>query len=243
MCHISDRLKAYKSAIDTVFIARENWPELFDSFEVRFVPVSNRIDNPLPIRPRTSDELIRVSTSDTTLLPVLRQNLAELQLKHDIDATIAKEWRDGLSPTVHAEVQLHSWLQSSGGTRSERFFWGYKFIGSSKPTCKLCSHYFEIATDVKVRPSHRNLYIDWRVPDLYDYVPNGETRRQDVMYRIKRLVVADIERTVMEKLADGRNHDSTDQRGRDAASLLSGSVGDMLSAVMDNLSVTGEADD
>lgn len=238
MCHISDRLKAYKSAIDTIFVARDNWPELFENFEVRFIPSPNRIANPLQAGPKTSAQLIQVSTSDQNLLPYLKKDLEELQLKHNIDDIIANEWKRGLKPTVHAEVQIHSWLMSSdGGTRFERFFGKYKFIGSSKPTCKLCFYYFEGGTDVKVRPSHRNLYTHWRVPDLYDYEKGGENRRKDLVHMIKKRVVSDIERTINEKLADGRNHDSTDHR----ASLLGVSMADTLSSRLDTLSIVGEA--
>lgn len=243
MCHISDRLKAYKSAIDTIFVAHDNWPELFENFEVRFIPPPNRMPNPLSSEPRTSAQLIQVSTSDQNSLPSLKKNLEELQLKHGIDDIIADAWREGIKPTVHAEVQIHSWLESSGGTRFERFFEGYKFIGSSKPPCKLCAYYFDGRTDVKVRPSHMNLYTHWRMPDLYDYENGGVDRRKDLIHKIKKRVVADIERTINEKLADGRNHDSTDQRGRDTESFLSASLADTLSSRMDSLSIVGEAGD
>ena len=244
MCHIADRLKAYKSAIDAIFVARDNWPELFDDFEVRFIPSPNRAANPLPETPKTSAQLIQVSTSDQDRLRDLKGDLAELQQKHGIDDIIATAWTKGIKPTVHAEVQIHSWLRSSeGGTRPERFFWKYNFIGSSKPTCKLCWYYFSGETGVSVRPSHRNLYTHWKVPDVYAWDDVGKVRRKHLIHRIKKLVVADIERTISEKLADHRKQDSTDQRSRDAASLLSGSLADTLSSVMDNLSIVGEVDD
>ena len=244
MCHIADRLKAYKSAIDAIFIAHDNWPELFDDFEVRFIPSPNRARNPLPPTPKTSAELIQVCTSSQDRLPKLKEDLAELQQKHDIDDIIATAWEEGIKPTVHAEVQIHNWLETSeGGTRPERFFGKYRFIGSSKPTCKLCSYYFSGVTGVSVRPSHRNLYPGWRLPDVYDWDMRGEERRKEHTHRIKKLVVADIDRTISEKLADHRNHDSTDQRSKDAASLLSASLADTLSLVMDNLSIVGEVDD
>lgn len=243
MCHTSDRLKAYKSTIDTVFIARDNWPELFDDFEVRFVPSPTRIPNPLTAEPKTSAQLIQVTIADKSLLPRLKADLAGLQQKHNINQIIADEWRDGLKPTVHCEVQIYSWLESSGGTRPGRFFGRYKFIGSSKPTCKLCSYYFdECGTDVQVRPSHRNLYPSWRMPDVYEYDEEGKKRRNDIMHKIKKRVVADIERTIKEKLADYRVHDSTDQNGRHLGSHLSTSLADTLSSRMDNLSLVGEVD-
>ena len=244
MCHIADRLKAYKSAIDAIFQARDNWPDLFDDFEVRFIPSPNRAPNPLPKTPKTSAGIIQVSTSDKERLPRLKKDLMELQQKHGIDDIIATSWTRGIKPTVHAEVQIHSWLEcSEGGTRPERFFGKYRFIGSSKPTCKLCWYYFSGDTGVRVRSSHRNLYTHWRVPDVYAWDKGGENRRQDRIHRIKKQVVADIERTISEKLADHRNHDSTDQQSRDAASLLNASLADTLSSVMDNLSIVGEVDD
>lgn len=243
MCHVSDRLRAYKSAIDAIFVARDNWPELFDDFEVRFVPSPTKNPNPLTATPKTSAELIRVTTSDKNVLPRLERLLGDLQQKYNIDHMIDGAWRHGLKPTVHAEVQIYSWLESSGGTRPGRFFGGYKFIGSSKPTCKLCSYYFdECGTDIQVRPSHRNLYPSWQMPDIYDYEGESETRRMLTMHKIKKRVVADIERTINEKLADYRVHDSTDQNGRGLGSQLSMSLADTLSSKMDNLSLVGEVD-
>ena len=107
--------------------------------------------------------------SDQTLLPRLKEGLQELQQKHNIDPIVAKQWINCLKPTVHAEVQIHSWLGSSpSGISFKRFFERYKSIGGSKPTRTLRSYYFEIETDARVRPSHRNLYTYWTVPDLYN---------------------------------------------------------------------------
>ncbi|SPO01785.1 uncharacterized protein DNG_04458 [Cephalotrichum gorgonifer] len=249
MCHISDRLKAYKGAIDSMFIARDNWPELFETFEVRFIPSSSRMGNVLAGGAKTAAQLVRVCTSDKNILPELEASVATLQNMHDIDDIINQTWTGGIKPVIHSEVQLHSWLESTGRTHPERFFGRYKFIGSSKPTCKLCSFYFdEHGTDVKVLPSHRNIYLQWRMPDVLDYgspddLEERKNVRKDLLHKIKKRVVADIVRTIKEKRADSQNHDSTDQRGRDLRSYLNASVADTMSSAMDNLSIVGEVDE
>ncbi|KAI4596875.1 hypothetical protein KJ359_005220 [Pestalotiopsis sp. 9143b] len=87
----------------------------------------------------------------------------------DLDARIQQGWsKESFRPIVHAEVLLLDWLERNGGTADHRFFNDWKYIGSSKPTCKLCHYYFEChGSMIQHRPSHGNLYISWRVPDVY----------------------------------------------------------------------------
>lgn len=55
-----------------------------------------------------------------------------------------------------------------------------------------------------------NLYPNWRMPDVYvSQGPDGEERREEVLQRIKERIFSDIARTMTEKLADGRRHDSS----------------------------------
>ncbi|KAH7233901.1 uncharacterized protein BKA55DRAFT_144960 [Fusarium redolens] len=165
----------------------------------------------LPIKPWTADQIMSKMSSDESLLGRFATQLGSLSV-HDIDAKVSELWRSAPKPTVHAEVLVHDWLENTeGGIRPERFFNRWKFIGSSKPPCKLCSYFFdEYPTDVQVRPSHQNAYFAWRMPDVYEYQGEESShKRMLVMDSIKTRIRSDVVRVLSEKLADGRPHDSS----------------------------------
>ena len=208
--HVIGRLHSYKKTVETLINMHTTWPELFTEFEITHIPSSTKMAKPLKEVPWTAEEIIHRVTSDPALLERYTAQVQALQ-KFGLDEEIAEKWRKGLEPRVHAEVLVHHWLENTeGGIRPERFFKGIKFIGSSKPTCKLCSYFFdEHETDVEVRPSHMNIYPDWRLPDVYSHQgPEAEKKRQVLLDKIKVRIGADIGRTLREKLADGRRYDS-----------------------------------
>jgi OTT_1508-like deaminase len=210
--HVVGRLLAYKETVYVLFRARILWPELFDEFEVEYVPSSKRIPNPLKTDPSTAVETIRRMISDPIVLEIYKSQVQELQ-RFELDQMFNKKWKNSsFLPAVHAEVLLFNWLaNTASGTRPARFFKGNKFIGSSKPTCKLCSYFFDsCGTDVRVRPSHWNLYLHWRMPDIYTLQGEAAVNtRRDTMQKIKKRICVDIARTLSERLADGRPHDSS----------------------------------
>ncbi|KAJ2905797.1 uncharacterized protein MKZ38_004258 [Zalerion maritima] len=79
--------------------------------------------------------IIRRMCGDTTLLEKYESEVQDLDQKFQLNQMMAEKWKqDCFRPLAHAEVNLHNWLEhTEGGTRPERFFRGYQFIGSSKP--------------------------------------------------------------------------------------------------------------
>ena len=226
MKHVADRLAAYGEAVEAFFEAKEVWPDLFHDFEVLYLPSAPAMTFTLnqSSGTRRSHALVGKLAKNADELKRLRTYTRELQEKYKIDKQISKDW-----PTqedvffVHAEIRLHRWLETSeGGTHVGRFFEGYKYIGSSKPTCRLCHYYFELhGTDVQVRDSHRNLYPRWRMHDVFPedgLSVNGEDPEQERMllvHKIKDRVVSDIKQILNNKLADRRENDSTDKHTAD----------------------------
>ncbi|KAF5963771.1 hypothetical protein FBULB1_13177 [Fusarium bulbicola] len=209
--HVAGRLLTYKRAVDLMDLVAKIWPQLFSNIQICMIPSSSTVPGVLPINPWTAAEIMSKMTSDESLLGRFAAQLGSLSV-HDIDAKVAELWRRAPKPLVHAEVLVHDWLENTeGGIRPERFFNRWKFIGSSKPPCKLCSYFFdEYPTDVQVRPSHQNAYFAWRMPDVYDYQGEESSRkRMLVMDSIKARIRADVMRILSEKLADGRTHDSS----------------------------------
>ncbi|KAH7261648.1 hypothetical protein BKA59DRAFT_503 [Fusarium tricinctum] len=209
--HVAGRLQSYKRAADVIFSVSKVWPRLFLDFQVCMIPSSSETPKILKGKPLTAEDISRKITSNQNSLLRFQEQLQYLSV-HNLDTKIAELWHDDPRPIVHAEVLVHSWLENSeGGIRPERFFNRWKFIGSSKPPCKLCSYFFdEHPGDVQVRPSHQNVYFRWRMPDIYEH--QGEEARMirmNVMDRIKTRVGADIARIMSERLSDGRPHDSS----------------------------------
>lgn len=236
--HVVGRLNSYRQTVDVLFRARENWPELFAEFDFSFIPSSSKIATPWPANPWKAEKIVTRLTSEADLIEQYKTQVQTIQNRVNLEDVLGKLWRGesihGASdsgsesseavsevteettvnptrPIVHAEIQIHHWLENTeGGIRPERFFRGYKFIGSSKPTCRLCSYFFQdYPTDVQVRQSHRNIYLNWRMPDIYKHQgTEAEKLRQRVMLKIKARMAQDIARAMSDRLAVGRPHDS-----------------------------------
>ncbi|KAF4337446.1 hypothetical protein FBEOM_8675 [Fusarium beomiforme] len=188
--HVAGRLLSYKRAVDLMDEVSLIWPELFSNIQICMIGSSSPQPDVLSGKPWTAAQIMGRSTSDQQLLRLFAEQLDSLSI-HDIDAKVSELWLNAPKPIVHAEVLVHSWLENTeGGIRPERFFNRWKFIGSSKPPCKLCSYFFdEYPTDVQVRPSHQNTYFPWRMPDIYGHQGAGSIVRQNlVMESIKARV-------------------------------------------------------
>ncbi|KAH7161792.1 hypothetical protein EDB81DRAFT_925497, partial [Dactylonectria macrodidyma] len=209
--HAAGRLLSYRRTVDVMLLVASTWPQLFDEFQICMIPSSLGISDALRGPPLTAEQIVRKTTSDQGLLGRLSEQLQQLST-HDLDGDIREIWSHAPKPIVHAEILVHHWLENTrGGIRPERFFNRWKFIGSSKPPCKLCSYFFgEYPTDVQVRPSHQNVYFPWRMPNVYEHQGNDAAlTRMRVMGRIKTRICADIARILSERLSDGRPHDSS----------------------------------
>jgi len=113
---------------------------------------------------------------------------------YNLDERIEKEYkRNSFRPIVHPEVLLLDWLGNNGNIEPARFYGGWMYIGSSKPTCRLCKYYFEgHRSSVGHRATHGNLYSSWRVPDvLPSQGPHALDSRQVMVDRILQRVRKD----------------------------------------------------
>lgn len=211
--HAAGRLLSYYQASKTLIEARRKWVRLFYEYDVDFFCSSDLVNNPINNTNVNAEAIIGRMTADEAEMQQYRAHAEEMQ-KHKLDKKIKEQaTKSTFKPLVHAEVLIHqSLLDEFGqtGPRPSQFFNGYKYIGSSKPTCRLCDYYFTAsATGIDVRKTHRNLYINWRTPDVYAH--QGEVavkRRQQILNRILERVRADTLRTLSEKIPERKNHDS-----------------------------------
>jgi len=212
--HAAGRLLSYLQAVKVLVSTRKRWPELFEDFTVTFVASSIPGQNPLKCRNRpkdlSADKIIGRMTSDPTEMTSYKAHALELQ-KFKLDENIQKQaGNKRFHPIVHAEVLLQDSLERDGLSHPSKFFKGYKYIGCSKPTCRLCEYYFSArACGIEVRQTHRNLYPNWRLPDVYQHQgPQAEKRRENLMNKIVDRIREDAFRTLTEKLPERKHHDS-----------------------------------
>jgi OTT_1508-like deaminase len=231
--HVAGRLLSYLRAAKTLVSTSKLWPELFENYVVCYIASS--VPGQYIFKGKHSPEkmsaelIVRCMTSDLKKLEEYKAHAQELQ-KFKLDESIRiKTSKQKFRPIVHAEVLLLDWLERDCGTLPTRFFNGYKYIGCSKPTCRLCEHYFSVhASGVEVRSAHRNLYPNWRMPDVYeDQGPHAAKDREKLMGKILELVRKDAFRVLVEKVPEGKRHDSNTDPTYQIDSIYSGRTDDV----------------
>ncbi|KXH61421.1 hypothetical protein CSAL01_05247 [Colletotrichum salicis] len=182
--HFVGRLVSYLRATQTLFVARKRYPELFDldTIKIKFVASSKPLPNPMnafqaglnPMQRKTTrsaHDILSRMTNDEEMIKTYRQYADELQ-RCDLDGRIATQCcKPVFRPIVHSEVLLLDWLRKefAEDMHSIPFYEGMKYIGCSKPTCRLCDYYFAAhSSGVRVRPTHQNVYPSWTVPDVLE---------------------------------------------------------------------------
>jgi hypothetical protein len=136
-------------------------------------------------------------------IQVFKEFVRKLQ-GFSLDERIKQEYgKDSFRPVVHAEVQLLNWLDTTYGVNNARFFNGWKYIGTSKPTCRLCHYYFEEhKSHVQHRGTNGNLYLNWRFPDVRESQgAAGEGARQVMVDRVLLRIRKDAFDLVKQKLS------------------------------------------
>ncbi|KAK0666630.1 hypothetical protein QBC41DRAFT_148077 [Cercophora samala] len=240
--HGLGRLHSYTIAVTTFIAARHRWRELFDpGFQVTYVPSSTKAKQP-SIR-RSSGGIITRLTNDPEIRELFprksttpsKRSVHLQDLTQELDRKLVKKHKD-CHPIVHAEVHLADNILREAKTNPElRFFnesnFG-RYIGASKPTCRLCHFYFSAPFSsaggrIQVRPTSHNYYHNWRVPHVYpeDGPAAAQARKRVVEWIINNLK-PEAARTVVERFAVKKGHDSnTYPSVPDTESLMSMQVG------------------
>ncbi|KAI1850331.1 hypothetical protein JX266_004189 [Neoarthrinium moseri] len=209
--HTISRIIAYHYSVQCMIRAREEWPALFENFEVHFIPSSTPMERFKRNKSLSADGIVGRMTRKVKVIEQFRRYVETLQ-GFDLDQRIVSEYQNpSFRPVVHSEVLLLDWLKNSGRLAPEHFFNGWMYIGTSKPPCTLCQYYFEEhQSGVAHRPSHGNLYINWRLPDvLVSQGPAAENDRQVMLDRVLNRIRKDTFDLVKKKVPfTYKEHDS-----------------------------------
>lgn len=195
-------------------IARDYWPSLARRIEVRFIGSSARSPNPFEHRGDvTAESIIEKITGDVYLKRTSQAIARDLQ-KQGLDGVIQEVTQSpSFKPQVHAEVLLWQSIKEQELISPMYFFENDVYIGSSKPTCQLCYWFFQQHHEVEVRPTHHNLYIKWKLPDIYQLDACGNlqgaiSKREETMKSMTDWVRDEVFRLLRERAPRGKIHDS-----------------------------------
>lgn len=207
--HMIARLRAYHVSAETIVACQRQWPELFEDFRVTIVSSSKPDANPFKTQKLSVHGALGRFTSDKEKLQKWRKD-AEWLEKFDLDSIYKDACsKDTFRPQVHAEVlvynEIRMYLEDNPGIE---YWQNWRYIGSSKPTCRLCHYYFQVMDDnVSVRETHNNLYPTWRLPDCYD--DDSAKKREELMNMITKRTRQDAVRVIQNKLPRGTRNDSS----------------------------------
>ncbi|KAF4445849.1 hypothetical protein F53441_10495 [Fusarium austroafricanum] len=202
--HFLGRWVSYRQAAHGVVSAAQRWPDLFRDFEITMVPSSARIRNPIHKSDITSAIIIQHIAAEEKIEESQFGDVLADAKQLGIDDVIQNlQTSRNFRPLVHAEVAVYEYLKKRD-IRTENYWNRWNYIGSSKPTCRLCHYFFEALNEKPhVRLSHWNLYHNWRLPDFDE---NCDTK--EVVDKISGRMRDDLKRTLREKIVRRKMRDS-----------------------------------
>ncbi|KAJ4390246.1 hypothetical protein N0V85_007416 [Neurospora sp. IMI 360204] len=255
--HAFGRLHSYTIAVKVLISMRRRRRELFEDFEV--VAVLSSVRSGCPNVRRAVDGILKRFPEKMKMAEAYNANLPEEQQKAMTDKI--KAYGTGskgkFRPYVHAELLLlDSILTEQREGVTLRFFGEAdydRYIGCSKPTCRLCKLYIDShPSGVEFRGGHGNIYHAWRAPDIYneDGVNVAEARRtrQDIHNKMLETLRQTIKRWITGHVAERKHHDSNSSPTSYIGAGSSTSYNPHLAAQafpdsMDSISTRGAMDD
>ncbi|KAF4982186.1 hypothetical protein FZEAL_2164 [Fusarium zealandicum] len=209
--HYIGRWRSFRQAAEVIAGAATRWPLLFQNVEVTMIPSSNKMCKPIPKSNLTAVDIVEEMVhEDKTLESTIKQHAQDMQrfgLDEKIQEQVAKA---KFRPIVHAEVLIHDYLLKQNITHPSKFWKHWQYIGTSKPTCRLCHYYFTSHTArIEVRRPHYNLYPNWRLPDAPDKdEEEGWNAHDKLLGRIAQKMRDDVRKTLEDRTTGGKTHDS-----------------------------------
>lgn len=209
--HYAGRLRSYSQGIGTLIAAAQTFPMLFENFKVQSVLSSSPDDNPIQ-KTMSADKILRTMGPKDDMAQCIALYEGTRALSHNVNQAIQHMMTDKtFKPIVHAELLVLQSLEKGGLTHPSSFFNSWKYIGSSKSTCRLCHHYFQAHKGgFQVRPTHNNLYINWKPPDVLQRDGEEAIKARETMLNTIVVPIRDEAlRTLKDQVALGRQHDSS----------------------------------
>ncbi|SCV61370.1 uncharacterized protein FFFS_15939 [Fusarium fujikuroi] len=208
--HFLGRWLSYRKAALAIVAVSDRWPELFLDFEITMVPSGSRLPNPILRSDLTSAIIVQnIAAQEKSQDSQLLQGTEGLEQIGIDDIIRASQTSRNFRPLLHAEVLVYEHLSKSGQTAVECYWNRWNYIGSSKPTCRLCHYYFEALQEDKpgVRPTHNNLYRNWRLPECDNDESLG-IAQDELLNKLAQRLRTDVIETLKEKKTGRKARDS-----------------------------------
>ncbi|KAK0742750.1 hypothetical protein B0T18DRAFT_413660 [Schizothecium vesticola] len=210
--HSIGRLLSYYYDVDILSSARRRWPQLFEDFEVHWIPSAPSY-TPNVRRAKLDAAMIIGKMWNEPLKSEYTKYAARLENSGiSLNAEVSRTAHD-FKTSVHAEVNLHAHvlrlIRGQAGQDVPVFFNGIKYIGCSKPTCRLCELWFDNhPSRVRVRGGHKNLYHEWRAADVDEQV--AANVRDATLNRMIPLIRDQVAADLRDRCATRSPNDSND---------------------------------
>ncbi|KAK1708439.1 uncharacterized protein BDZ83DRAFT_642076 [Colletotrichum acutatum] len=221
--HFIGRLSSYHGAVRAIISGRRRLhPDLFENFEITWLPSSIPMNNPMDTlqahmgvktqqKRRSADNIIRRMMANSADRDTTLEQAKTLQVCGLDESIMHQCQKTSFKPIVHCEILLLHYLDREYGRNRYHtpFFDDVRFIGCSKPTCRLCEYYFDAHnTDIQVRPGHKNVYSNWAIPNLFANDLAEANERDSLLDKVVSKIREDALRALKEKISDGKRHDS-----------------------------------
>lgn len=210
--HYLGRLHSYRQAASFIVCAAKKWPLLFEDVKITSLPSSSRMFKPILNSGLTAATIIEnIPPAEKDKIPELKRQAEDL-CRMGVDEAIQEQvCKRTFRPIVHAEVLIHDYLVKNKITEPDGFWKGWQYIGTSKPTCRMCQYYFNShpQNQIRVRSSHGNLYPNWRVPEISENDDAEAQKAHKVLVtKISERIWNDVQRTLRQRTTQGKLHDS-----------------------------------
>lgn len=209
--HFAGRLLSFYTGTRTLIAVAKTCPRLVENIEVKFVRSSVPDENPFQDQDTTAEKIMSAVVTDAqqkVYYQALIQEARSLDLENRVQAVINE---DRFKPLVHAELLVLQSLEKDELTHPSHFFGGWRYIGSSKQTCRLCNWYFQVHDGgFAARPTHGNLYLNWKPPDVFQQDGEAAIRaRESMLKAMVQPIRSEALRTLKDKMPLGKQFDST----------------------------------
>ncbi|TDZ16498.1 hypothetical protein Cob_v010677 [Colletotrichum orbiculare MAFF 240422] len=211
--HYLGRLFSFRQAAHAIVGATDRFSEMFKDITVTTIPPSALLPKPIARSPSlTAAAIIMRMEMDEGEQEHYLEEAHEMETLFDVNRLIqCQVGKRTFRPRVHAEVLVHDHVLSRIAEQGVGYWNSWKYIGSSKPTCRLCHYYFSTHPDhVQVRKTHYNLYPNWCLPGFF---PRPESATMDpktlhILQQVTERVQDDARKTLDDKRPLGKGHDS-----------------------------------
>ncbi|KAH9227693.1 hypothetical protein K456DRAFT_41858 [Colletotrichum gloeosporioides 23] len=166
--HFAGRLRSYIKNLWYFWKAKEQFPELFQNFEVNIVDPAKVV----PVPCTWSLDQVRKEFKSKGKNMWDEKDIDKVHKKIE---KLSAERSGCFNRVVHAEVHLANWFfnERLGGVEppqsqaKARLFRGWRYVASSKPCCRFCYDFFALCSPLFLcRKAHFKIYARWTLPEF-----------------------------------------------------------------------------